>query len=77
MSNSHKTLFTVLHTVYTQRSLFACLILTLNHHLALLHMPVSSSLSACLSHAAFNCGAVAGPALCIDFMLLKAEQKGN
>lgn len=49
----------------------------LNCHLPPLHMPISNSLCACLSHSAFNCETVAGSALLIDFLLLKAQPKGS
>lgn len=49
----------------------------LNCHLPPVHTPISNSLCACLSHTAFNCETVAGPALLIDFLLLKAQPKGS
>lgn len=54
-----------------------CIHKTLNCHLPPVRMPISNSLCACLSHTAFNCETVAGPALLIDFLLLKAQPKGS
>lgn len=64
--------------MYTHTHIHAmCIHITLNCHLPPLHMPISNSLCACLSHSAFNCETVAGPALLIDFLLLKAQPKGS
>lgn len=54
-----------------------CIHIGLNCHLPPLHMPISNSLCACLSHSAFNCETVASSALLIDFLLLKAQPKGS
>lgn len=62
---------------HTHTHTSVCQILTLNCHLLPLDMPISNSLCARLSRTAFNCGTVAGAALPIDFLLLKAQPKGS